>query len=75
MGDLNCLPTSKEYKLIESLGFTSSYKACKSTEPEITFPTGLTGPHMDLDPPGTFDYIWVKGNHVTPIKSYTFGEA
>ena len=26
-----------------------------------TFPTGLKAEFMDMDPPGTFDYIFVKG--------------
>lgn len=27
-------------------------------EPTYTFPTGLTGPFMDTDPSGTFDYVY-----------------
>lgn len=43
-------------------------------EPEFTFPTGLTGPHMDIDPAGTFDYIWFRGDKLKVIGSKTFGE-
>ena len=29
-------------------------------EPDYTFPTGLTAPTMDTDPPLTTDYVWVS---------------
>ena len=29
-------------------------------EPDHTFPTGLTAPTMDTDPPLTTDYVWVS---------------
>jgi hypothetical protein len=29
---------------------------------------------MDIDPPGTFDYIWYKGGALKPIESKIFGE-
>lgn len=32
------------------------------SEPQLTFPTGLQAEFMDTDPPGTFDYIFVKGS-------------
>jgi endonuclease/exonuclease/phosphatase family metal-dependent hydrolase len=74
MGDLNLTPESAEYALIEKEGFVSSYKRANMKEPVLTFPTGLTGPHMDRDPPGTFDYIWVKGDRLKVLSSKTFGE-
>ena len=74
LGDFNCLPGSREYEFILSMEFVSSYKEINTQEPEITFPTGITGPHMDIDPPGTFDYIWYKGNHLKVGSSSTFGE-
>lgn len=55
-------------------GFKSSYKIIHDKEPVLTFPTGITGPYMDTDPDGTFDYIWYKGDHLTPRSSTTFGE-
>ncbi len=44
-------------------------------EPERTFPTGLTGPCMDIDDPGTFDYIWFRsiGNKFEPKNVNVFG--
>jgi hypothetical protein len=42
-------------------------------EPTYTFPTGLTGPFMDTDPSGTFDYIWYYGKNLKVINSLVFG--
>jgi hypothetical protein len=44
-------------------GFKSAFKSANGKEPEITFPTGLKAPFMDVDPAGTFDYIFIKGKH------------
>lgn len=54
-------------------GYQSSYKMVNKKEPEKTFPTGLQGPYMDRDPPGTFDYIWHKGSSLKPVESQIFG--
>ena len=43
-------------------------------EPTYTFPTGLTGPFMDTDPSGTFDYIWYYGKNLKVINSLVFGQ-
>lgn len=43
-------------------------------EPDITFPTGLKGPFMDTDPPGTFDYIWITGQNLNVTESSLFGK-
>ena len=43
------------------MGYTSAMKQYHGEEPEKTFPAGLKAPYMDTDPPGTFDYIFIKG--------------
>ncbi len=61
MGDFNAKPDSKTYQLFLDSGYTSCHKHVAGSEPTHTFPTGLQAQFMDMDPPGTFDYIFVKG--------------
>ena len=60
-GDFNANPDSETYKHIIQGGYVSAYREFHGEEPEITFPTGLTAEWMDTDPPGTFDFIFIKG--------------
>ena len=61
LGDFNAKPDSKTYQLFLSSGYTSCHLSANGSEPTHTFPTGLKAEFMDMDPPGTFDYIFVKG--------------
>lgn len=61
MGDFNAKPDSQTYKLFSDNGYVSCFKQINGAEPERTFPTGLQAKFMDMDPPGTFDYIFIKG--------------
>ncbi|CAD8099702.1 unnamed protein product [Paramecium sonneborni] len=72
MGDFNLTPESQEYKKMNQ-HFKSTYVLANQKEPEITFPTGLTGPFMDTDPAGTFDYIWIRGNNIQVQECLLFG--
>eukprot|EP01017_Pseudomicrothorax_dubius_P008738 TRINITY_DN1288_c0_g1_i1.p1 TRINITY_DN1288_c0_g1~~TRINITY_DN1288_c0_g1_i1.p1 ORF type:complete len:270 (-),score=43.27 TRINITY_DN1288_c0_g1_i1:114-923(-) len=61
-GDFNATPDSATYKLLKKYGFQSAYALLNDgKEPEKTFPTGLQAPFIDTDPPGTFDYLFIKG--------------
>jgi endonuclease/exonuclease/phosphatase family metal-dependent hydrolase len=60
-GDYNFDPDSNCYKIMSS-AFTSTYHYCNKKEPELTFPTGLSGDNADKEPYGCLDYIWCKGN-------------
>lgn len=61
VGDFNAKPDSETYKFMLRKGYTSSHQQIHGKEPGHTFPTGLKAEFMDMDPPGTFDYIFVKG--------------
>jgi endonuclease/exonuclease/phosphatase family metal-dependent hydrolase len=61
VGDFNAKPNSETYLLMLKEGYTSSYQHVHGHEPQFTFPSGLQAEHMDTDPPGTFDYIFLKG--------------
>ena len=72
MGDFNAEPDSPAYRLITEAGFKSSYKEIHGAEPEATFHHGLIAEFRDTDPPGTFDYIWIRGT-VTPTSATLTG--
>ena len=61
VGDFNAKPDSRTYRYFTDRGYVSAYAQVKGEEPELTFPTGLQAEFMDTDPPGTFDYVFVKG--------------
>jgi endonuclease/exonuclease/phosphatase family metal-dependent hydrolase len=63
MGDFNANPTEPAYARMRAAGFRSSFAEANGTEPEITWPSGLEGPMIDVE--GTaqcLDYIWVRGS-------------
>lgn len=64
-GDFNASPSSSTYKLFATK-FKSTNLTLHATEPLLTFPTGLQGPHCDQDRFNTYDYIWYSGN-VVPL--------
>lgn len=65
VGDFNAKPDSKTYRHFVDRGYVSAHAHANGAEPELTFPTGLQAEFMDTDPPGTFDYIFLKGNGFT----------
>jgi endonuclease/exonuclease/phosphatase family metal-dependent hydrolase len=68
VGDFNAKPDSKTYRYFIDRGYVSAHAHANGSEPELTFPSGLQAEFMDTDPPGTFDYIFIKGKGCT-IKS------
>lgn len=73
-GDFNAKPDEETYRYLADRGYISSYKAVHKEEPSITFPTGLQASNMDTDPPGTFDYVWVRGPHLSVKDASLFGD-
>lgn len=73
-GDFNSNVGSETYNFILEKGFKSSYLETNGQEPETTFPTGIQAEFMDTDPPGTFDFIFYKGEGIKPIKSEVKGK-
>eukprot|EP01102_Stenamoeba_stenopodia_P010477 TRINITY_DN3159_c0_g1_i1.p1 TRINITY_DN3159_c0_g1~~TRINITY_DN3159_c0_g1_i1.p1 ORF type:complete len:282 (-),score=34.35 TRINITY_DN3159_c0_g1_i1:116-961(-) len=79
VGDFNAPPFEPAYALLESCGFQSSYKTIHGSEPESTFPTALVADTMDTDPPGCFDYVWIRNQipqrlKVTPLSATITGD-
>ena len=63
VGDFNAEPDEPAYARMRAAGFRSAHLEANHAEPEITWPSGLTGPAIDTDgPPGCLDYIWVRGS-------------
>jgi len=62
VGDFNAEPVEEAYRRMIDAGFTSAFAAANGAEPEVTWPSGIKAPGMDLDgDPGCLDYIWVRG--------------
>lgn len=61
VGDFNAKPDSKTYAYFKEAGYVSASEEANGKEPEFTFPTKLDAEFIDKDPPGTFDYIFIKG--------------
>lgn len=62
VGDFNAEPDEPAYRRMLDAGFTSAYAAANGAEPDVTWPSGIKAPGMDLDgDPGCLDYIWVRG--------------
>jgi endonuclease/exonuclease/phosphatase family metal-dependent hydrolase len=62
VGDFNAEPNEPTYRQMLDAGFTSAYAAANGAEPDVTWPSGIKAPGMDLDgDPGCLDYIWVRG--------------
>lgn len=60
VGDCNAVPTEAAYAEFEAQGFASAYKQVHGAEPELTFPSGLKAPTMDLEGPACLDYVWLS---------------
>jgi endonuclease/exonuclease/phosphatase family metal-dependent hydrolase len=62
VGDFNAEPNEPAYRQMLDAGFTSASVAANGREPEVTWPSGIKAPGMDVDgDPGCLDYIWVRG--------------
>jgi endonuclease/exonuclease/phosphatase family metal-dependent hydrolase len=62
VGDFNAEPEEPAYRQMVDAGFTSAFAAANGKEPDVTWPSGIKAPGMDLDgDPGCLDYIWVRG--------------
>ena len=62
VGDFNAEPVEATYQVMVDAGFRSAYQSVHGTEPEVTWPSGIQAPGMDVDgDPGCLDYIWLNG--------------
>ena len=62
VGDFNAEPVEETYRQMVGAGFTSAHAAANGAEPDVTWPSGIKAPGMDLDgDPGCLDYIWIRG--------------
>ena len=62
LGDFNADPAEPAYARMVAAGFRSAHAEANGREPEVTWPSGLTGPAIDEDgEPGCLDYIWIRG--------------
>jgi len=65
LGDFNTPPSEPAYAVLQkTFSYKSTHVVVHGSEPAKTFPTGIQAPNMDVDPDGTFDYIWYKGEHI-----------
>ncbi|HJP88361.1 MAG TPA: endonuclease/exonuclease/phosphatase family protein [Candidatus Limnocylindrales bacterium] len=62
VGDFNAEPEEPTYRQMVDAGFTSAFATANGSEPDVTWPSGIKAPGMDLDgDPGCLDYIWIRG--------------
>jgi endonuclease/exonuclease/phosphatase family metal-dependent hydrolase len=62
VGDFNAEPVEATYRVMEDAGFRSAHVEANGREPEVTWPSGIKAPGMDVDgDPGCLDYIWLRG--------------
>ena len=62
MGDFNAEPVESTYRIMVDAGFRSAHLEANGAEPEVTWPSGIQAPGMDVDgDPGCLDYIWLRG--------------
>ena len=62
VGDFNAEPDEPAAERIRAAGFRSAYAEANGADPDVTWPSGLQAPAMDVDgEPGCLDYIWVHG--------------
>lgn len=62
VGDFNAEPVEPTYARMTAAGFRSAMVEGAGADPEVTWPSGLQGPAIDVDgDPGCLDYIWVRG--------------
>jgi hypothetical protein len=48
---------------MQDAGFRSAHLEANGSEPEVTWPSGIQAPGMDVDgDPGCLDYIWLRGS-------------
>jgi endonuclease/exonuclease/phosphatase family metal-dependent hydrolase len=63
VGDFNADPTEPAYGLMLDAGFRSAAVEANAAEPQVTWPSGIQAPGMDVDgEPSCLDYIWVRGS-------------
>lgn len=60
-GDMNAIPTSDTYKIMENRGYKSCQKIVNHREPDFTFWTDKIKK--------TCDYIWIQSNQLQPTTS------
>jgi endonuclease/exonuclease/phosphatase family metal-dependent hydrolase len=62
VGDFNAEPVESTYARMVDAGFRSAYAEANGAEPDVTWPSGIKAPGMDVDgDPGCLDYIWLRG--------------
>ena len=62
VGDFNAEPVEATYRVMVDAGFRSAHREVHGTEPDVTWPSGIQAPGMDIDgDPGCLDYIWLSG--------------
>lgn len=62
VGDFNAEPSEPAHARMRAAGYRSAHFEANGAEPDVTWPSGLTGPAIDTDgPPGCLDYIWIRG--------------
>jgi endonuclease/exonuclease/phosphatase family metal-dependent hydrolase len=62
VGDFNAEPDEATYARMRTAGYRSAFAEANHVEPDVTWPSGLIAPAMDIDgPPGCLDYIWLHG--------------
>ena len=49
---------------MKEAGYKSAYEEINGVEPDVTFPTGIQAPFMDMDPPACLDYVFFKGTNL-----------
>jgi endonuclease/exonuclease/phosphatase family metal-dependent hydrolase len=62
VGDFNAEPVEATYRTMVEAGYRSAYAEANGQEPDVTWPSGIQAPGMDIDgDPGCLDYIWMAG--------------
>lgn len=62
VGDFNAEPVEVAYRVMVEAGFRSAHVEANGAEPDVTWPSGIQAPGMDVDgDPGCLDYIWLQG--------------
>jgi endonuclease/exonuclease/phosphatase family metal-dependent hydrolase len=62
VGDFNAEPVEPTYRVMIEAGFRSAFAEANGEEPQVTWPSGIQAPGIDVDgDPGCLDYIWLSG--------------
>ena len=62
VGDFNAAPHEPSYARLRAAGFRSAHVEANGVEPQVTWPSGLQAPAMDVEgPPACLDYVWIRG--------------